>query len=83
MSFKRTLIFLEEKELKDELKGLKGLLGSTDQQWKAIAQRRSASHTVHLFSSSWTTKGSGSKNDSMADTMGIPQSRIHWTMAPT
>jgi topoisomerase-4 subunit A len=27
----------EEKELKDELKGLKGLLGSTDQQWKAIA----------------------------------------------
>jgi topoisomerase-4 subunit A len=29
----------EEKELKDELKGLKGLLGSTDQQWKAIAQQ--------------------------------------------
>jgi topoisomerase-4 subunit A len=27
----------EEKELRDELKGLKSLLGSTDQQWKAIA----------------------------------------------
>ncbi len=29
----------EEKELKDELKGLKSLLGSKDQQWKAIAQQ--------------------------------------------
>jgi topoisomerase-4 subunit A len=27
----------EEKDLRDELKKLKGLLGSTDQQWKAIA----------------------------------------------
>jgi topoisomerase IV subunit A len=27
----------EEKELRDELKGLKSLIGSTDQQWKAIA----------------------------------------------
>ncbi|MDB5577607.1 MAG: topoisomerase subunit [Bradyrhizobium sp.] len=27
----------EEKELREELKGLKGLLGSTDQQWKAIS----------------------------------------------
>ena len=29
----------EEKELRDELKGLKSLLGSKDQQWKAIAQQ--------------------------------------------
>ncbi len=29
----------EEKELKDELKGLRSLLGSKDQQWKAIAQQ--------------------------------------------
>ncbi|MDO9411888.1 MAG: DNA topoisomerase IV subunit A [Pseudolabrys sp.] len=29
----------EEKELRAELKGLKGLLGSTEQQWAAIAQQ--------------------------------------------